>query len=100
MLTVGIGNRLGCSFGHMTRIFQLRILRGNVNVAGNHLHFEGFMSRSSVDALSELCSPFLKGGNFAFIAAIASGLFPRTNIGHSNNYGPNGPNRKKIDSNF
>ena len=36
-----------------------------------------------VDALSELCFPFLKGGNSAFIAAIASGLFHKTNIGHS-----------------
>ena len=26
----------------------------------------------------ELCFPFLKGGNSAFIAAIASGLFPQT----------------------
>jgi len=30
-----------------------------------------------VGALSELCFPFLKGGNSAFIAAIASGLFPQ-----------------------
>jgi len=41
------------------------------------LRFKGVMSRSSVDALSELCSPFLKGGNSAFIAAIVSGLFPK-----------------------
>jgi len=27
-----------------------------------------------VDGLSELCSPFLKGGNAAFIAAIVIGL--------------------------
>ena len=27
---------------------------------------------------SELCFPFLKGGNSAFIAAIASGLFRQT----------------------
>jgi len=33
------------------------------------------MSRSRADALSELCSPFLKGGSSVFIAAIASGLF-------------------------
>jgi len=50
------------------------------------------MSRSRVDTLSELCFPFLKGGNSAFIAAIASGFFlEKTNIGHSN-----GPNRKLI----
>ena len=30
-----------------------------------------------VDALSELCAPFLKGGNSGFIAAIVSGLFPQ-----------------------
>jgi len=36
------------------------------------------MTRSMVDALLELCSPCLKGGNSAFIAAIASGLFPQT----------------------
>jgi len=36
------------------------------------------MSRSSVDALLELCSPFLNGGNSAFIVAIASGLFPQS----------------------
>jgi len=48
------------------------------------------VTRPMVDALSELCSPFLKGGNTAFIAAIASGLFPQNkNIGHWNNYGPN-----------
>jgi len=39
---------------------------------------KGVMTRSMVEALSKLCSPFLKGGNFAFIAAIASGLFPQT----------------------
>jgi len=39
---------------------------------------KGVMTRSMVDALSGLCSPFLKGGNSAFIAAIASGLFPQT----------------------
>ena len=38
---------------------------------------KGVMTGSMVDALSELCSPFLKGGNSAFIAAIASGLFPQ-----------------------
>jgi len=57
---------------------------------------KGVMSSSSVDALSELCSPFLKGGNSAFIAAIASGLFPKNEY-RSNNYGPN---RKKKGSNY
>jgi len=36
------------------------------------------MTRSIADVLSELCSPFLKGGNPTFITAIASGLFPQT----------------------
>ena len=40
-----------------------------------HEQFKGVMSWSRVDTLSELYSPFLKGGNSAFIAAIASGLF-------------------------
>jgi len=40
--------------------------------------FKGVMTRSIVDGLSELCSPFLKGGNSTFIAAIASGLFSQT----------------------
>ena len=35
---------------------------------------KGVMTQSMVDELSELCSPFLKGGKSAFIAAIASGL--------------------------
>jgi len=39
---------------------------------------KGVMSRPRVDILSEPCSPFLKGGNSAFIAAIASGLFPKS----------------------
>jgi len=39
---------------------------------------KGVMTRSTVDAVLELCSPFLKGGNSEFIAAIASGLFPQT----------------------
>jgi len=53
---------------------------------------KGVMTPSMVDALSELCSPFLKGGISAFIAAIASGLFPnKTNICHSNSYSRNGP---------
>jgi len=33
--------------------------------------------QSRVDALLELCFPFLKGDNSAFIAGIASGLFPQ-----------------------
>ena len=32
----------------------------------------------TVDALSELCSPVLKGGNSVFIAVIACGLLPQT----------------------
>ena len=39
---------------------------------------KGVMAWSIVDALSELCSPFLKRGNSAFLAAIARGLFPQT----------------------
>jgi len=39
---------------------------------------KGVMTRSMVDALSELCSPYLKGGNSVFIGAIAIGLFPQT----------------------
>jgi len=38
---------------------------------------EGGMSRSNVEALSELCYPFLKGGNSILIATIASGPFPK-----------------------
>jgi len=39
------------------------------------VHFiKGVMPRSRVNGLSKLCSPFSKGGNSAFIAAIASGL--------------------------
>jgi len=59
--------------------------------------FKGVMLWSRVDALLKLCSPFLKGGNSALIAAIASGFFHKVIIAHSNNYGPNGPNRKKWD---
>jgi len=36
---------------------------------------KGVMTRSMVDTLSELCSPFVKGGNSALIAAITSGFF-------------------------
>ena len=35
------------------------------------------MSRTSVDALSELCSPFVKGDNPTFIVVITSDLFPK-----------------------
>ena len=38
---------------------------------------KGVVTRSMVDALSELCSPFLKGGNSVFIVAIVSSLFPQ-----------------------
>ena len=69
------------------------------NATGYNIFFiKGVMTWSMVDALSELCSPFLKGGNSAFIAAIASGLFVhKPNIGHSDNYGPN---RNKMGSNY
>jgi len=50
---------------------------------------KGVMTRSMVGALLELCSPLLKRGNSAFIAAIAMVFFHKPNIGHSNNYGPN-----------
>jgi len=43
-------------------------------------NIKGVMSRLRVDALSELCSPILNGGNSAFIAAIASGLCPQNEI--------------------
>jgi len=43
-----------------------------------HLHLKGVMTRSMKDALSELCAPFLKGDNSAFIAVIASGFCPQT----------------------
>jgi len=56
----------------------------------------GGISRSRVDTLSELCSPFLKGGNSAIIVAIANSLI-KTSISHSDNYGPK---RKKIGSNY
>ena len=39
-----------------------------------YMYIKGVMTRSMIDTLSELCSPFLKGGNSAFIAVIASGL--------------------------
>ena len=44
----------------------------------NHFCVKGVMSQLSVDALSELCSPFLKGVNSTFIAAIASSVCPKT----------------------
>jgi len=39
---------------------------------------EGVMSQSMVDAFSELCSTFSKGGTYTFIAAMASEPFPKT----------------------
>ena len=42
------------------------------------LGLKGVITWSIVDFLSQLCSPFLKGANSAFIAAIASGIFPQT----------------------
>ena len=58
------------------------------------MEIEEAMSRLSVGTVWELCSPFLKGGNSAFITAIASDLFQKTNLAHSNHYGPNCSNRK------
>jgi len=66
-------------------------------IADPQIHLKGVMSRLSEDAFSKLCFLFLMGGNSAFIAVIASGLFPKINISYSNNYGPNAPNRKKWD---
>jgi len=57
------------------------------------------MSRSKVETLLELCAPFLKESNSAFIAAIASGLFPKKEY-RSLEYGSNDPNRKKMGSNY
>jgi len=59
----------------MTR-FQVRGLPHSIGTLWMGL-LNGVMPRSSVDTLSELCSPFLKGGNSTFIPAIASGLFPK-----------------------
>jgi len=51
----------------------------NNNNSNNYsINIKGVMTRSIVDALAELCSLFLKGGNSAFIAVIASGLFSQT----------------------
>jgi len=45
--------------------------------------------------------PIPKGRQLHIIAALASGLFfQKANMGHSNNYCPNGPNRKKIEFNY
>jgi len=41
------------------------------------MEFKGVMTRSMVDALLELCSPFLKGGNSACTVAKVSDLFPQ-----------------------
>jgi len=38
---------------------------------------KGVMSLPRADSFSELCSPLLKGGNSAFTASMASGLFPQ-----------------------
>jgi len=65
---------------------------------GSIREVKGVISRVRVDALSGLCSPFLKGGNSVFVAVVresASGFFHKMNIDHSNNYGPN---RNKIGS--
>jgi len=40
--------------------------------------FKGVMSRSRVAALSEVCFPFVKGGNSTFIVSIASDFSPKT----------------------
>jgi len=61
-----------CKFEHII-VFKYR-----VKLWTSKLIFNGVMTRSMVDALSELCSSFLKGGNSTFSAAIASGLFPQT----------------------
>jgi len=58
---------------------------------------KGVMSRSIVDALSELCCPFVKGCNSAFIAAIANGLVPKNEY---RSFGLNGPNRKQMGFNY
>ena len=63
---------------------------------------KGVMTQLMVGTLSGLCSPFLKGGNSAFIAAIGSGFPPppQNDFGGLNNYGSNGPNRNKMGSNY
>jgi len=42
---------------------------------GKQASFKVQKGYDTVDGRRELCSPFLKGGNSAFIAAMASGLF-------------------------
>jgi len=64
-----ISRRLGIAWSNFDKYFQSPTFS---------LSLKGVMTRSMVDALSELCSPFVKGGNSEFIAAIASGLFPET----------------------
>jgi len=81
-------------------LFSLHYLRNKPLLLVPLLLFEGVTTRSMVDALSESCSPFLKGGDLALIAEIASGLFQNANISHSNNDGPTGTNRNKIGSNY
>ena len=44
------------------------------------IYIKRVLSWSSVDAISEFCSQFLKGGNSAFIAAIANGLLAKRRI--------------------
>jgi len=44
------------------------------------INIKGVMSRSNVDTLSELWSPFIKGGNSAFIPATASGLLKKKRL--------------------
>jgi len=83
-------------------VYGLILLRGCIRFAGHQMRLtpgeavlhpspcpmvRGVMPLSMVDTLFELCSPFLKGGNSTFIAAIE-------NIGHSNNNDSNGTNRK------
>jgi len=96
-MTVGIGLLLN------SNVLNGYWLQDHRYLFSTHCPFRlvnGVMSQSNVNVLSKLCSPFLKVGNSAIIPAIASGLFKKPNIGLSNNYSPNGPNRKKIGSNY
>ena len=56
----------------------MRKIDMQIHETGSSSMLKGAMTRLMVDAFSELCFPFLKGGNSAFITAIASGLFPQT----------------------
>jgi len=62
---------LGCKVSHQKILYDLQVCFKLNN------YFKGVITQSMVGALSELCSLFLKGGNSAFIAAIANGLFPQ-----------------------